>query len=99
MNSYEAHSNLNRPGKGIKDRDISFFDRDRCYSPYDLLCLAVIKQAAKDTVNRYSAAYKFWTSEWYDFYTTNLPEFENIGEQIRDRLVSIGGLRGKIDDD
>lgn len=97
MNSYEQHSNMNRPGKGIKDRNVYFYETDKHYDPYDLLCIAVIRQAAKDTINKYSEAYKFWTSELYDLYTTNLPELENIGVKIRDHLVSIGGLRSKDD--
>lgn len=97
MNSYEQHSNMNRPGKGIKDRDVNFYERNKDYDPYDLLCVAVIRQAAKDTINKSSQAYKFWTSELYDLYTTNLPELENMGVKIRDHLVSIGGLRSKDD--
>ena len=97
MNSYEPRANMNKPGKGAKDRTVFYFEKDRYYSPYDLLCIAIIRQAAKDTHNRYSEAYRFWTSELYDLYTTNLPEFENIGTKIRDHLVSIGGLRSKDD--
>lgn len=80
MDSYEQRANTNCKGRGGLASS-SYFD------PYDLLCLAIIKQAVKDTDNEKSAAYRFWTSEWYDILTINLPMFENIGEKIRDQAI------------
>lgn len=91
MDSYEPKANTNR--KRVKRRwDLADPNIDRMrsnsyYDPYDLLCLAIIRQAVKDTWDEKSDAYKFWTSDWYDVITTNLPQFENIGEKIRDQAI------------
>ena len=48
---------------------------------YDILCLAIIRQAIKDNCDL-----SFFTSDWYDALTTNLPMFRNgrmIFEQVK----------------
>lgn len=93
MNSYEQRSNNTRNKKSTKNWSCAdpYIDRRTSrsnFDPYDLLCLAIIKQAVKDTDNEKSGAYQFWTSDWYDMLTLNLPQFANIGEKIRDQAVA-----------
>lgn len=90
MDSYEPKANVNRKGRGkshLADPYLDGLASSQFFDPYDLLCLAIIRQAVKDTETEKSAAYKFWTSDWYDMLTINLPMFKNLGEQIRDQAI------------
>lgn len=94
MNSYEQCDRNNRKKKGVYSHMGEYtLSQNNAYDPYRYLRVAIIKQAAKDTVNKSSAAYKFWTSDWYDILSTGLEGLENNGIAIRDRLVEIGGLK------
>lgn len=93
MNSYEQHSNENRRRRIKKNWDLADPYVDRItpksdFDPYDMLCLAIIRQAVKDTDHEKSEAYRFWTSDWYDMLTINLPQFAEIGEKIRDQALA-----------
>lgn len=94
MDSYEQHAN---EAKKHRDRSVLYGQVNTDNDPYKLLRIAIIRQAAKDTYNKSSPAYKFWTSDWFDVLATDLEGIENNGVAIRDRLVEIGGLSGRDD--